>query len=244
MKVSFILSVPDAASARKSCGIPTCQAQKLSFSPVKAFLDNYWSLTDEERGFLLRSSQTTVEGRQRNHWYICGARVCFSRFCQIIGSSQRTVRNLLNGRPNMQKKGIGGEKVKQPKMATQMAKCHVFFQQLHQSSAVPDPDAKLPGTAACAVRACQQRHALGPDPWDDWTYKWEDAGPLTAAVQAHTMGLPIRTVGHTTLAAMYWQFGSEWTLSFHWLYFSYLIFLEAICCRKQQQKRFHVFPHQ
>lgn len=54
---------------------------------------------------------------------------------------------------------------------------------------------------------------LGADPWDDWTYRWDDAGPLTAAVQSRVFGQPIRTIGHTCIAFLYWQFGSEWKVN-------------------------------
>lgn len=78
----------------------------------------------------------------------------------------------------------------------QRTKCHIFFQQLHQSAAVPDPDDEQQPNISkgSAVVRCRKTEE---DPWDSWTYRLESAGPLTVAVQSECVGLPVRSIGHT-----------------------------------------------
>ena len=137
----------------------------------------------------------------------------------MVGSSQGTLRKLLKGIPDTRRKsqcsgalvhsatvhGADGALVhsatvpRVEKPAVQRTKCHIYFQQLHQSAAVPDPDQEDDQRAKIAKGSALShgRRVKGQDPWESWTYHLDLAGPVTAAVQSQVVGLPVRTIGHT-----------------------------------------------
>ena len=148
--------------SRKDCRMPGCTPGAIHDKVCSDFLQNYWSLTSEERGFLVRTIYNSIDSmssQQRHQWNVCGVRVCFSRFCAIVGSSQTTLRNLVSGIPALPKSR------NRTKVAEQMAKCHLFFQQLHQSAAVPDPD-QDEGTRVSSASVVKSKAARKTAPGD------------------------------------------------------------------------------
>ena len=70
-------------------------------------------------------------------WNICGQSVCFQRFCEVLGSSQRTIRRMTAGQPDL-RTAVGGKQ--QPRLALQTLKCDHFFRNLDASAAEPMPE--------------------------------------------------------------------------------------------------------
>ena len=99
------------SSCRKGCTRPGCRPNAIPQNETMAFLRTYWSLTGEERSHLLRclyygglqdcgADSAVTKSDQINMktaWHIMGTQVCFSRFCTVIGSSQRTIRKSIAG---------------------------------------------------------------------------------------------------------------------------------------------------
>ena len=185
---------------RPDCHMQGCLPGRLNEQRIHDFLDSYWSLTDEERGHLLRVTAAGDAADQKCIWHLVGQRVCFHRFCQVVGSSGPTIRKLLAGTPDTRKAMLApGLVLALPKPALQEAKCHAWFRQLHQTTAAPDPGLEL-GTPMYSrtqgASGAQKRKRAGAsliqDPWAGWSYNWQVAPPLTTACLSHVVGLPVR----------------------------------------------------
>ncbi|CAK9043069.1 unnamed protein product [Durusdinium trenchii] len=158
-------------------------------------------------------------------WHMCGYAICFQRFCEILGSSQRTVRRLISGQPDLRlsKSGFGS----QSRAAVQTAKCDHFFRTLHASAAEPMPEeaqmypkakqlGSHSGVQVSRSSGVQKRDMTSIDAWEHWSYDWLSMPPadVQAAEKAHcgTLGLPIRYIQHQRLIDLYWQFTAEWDI--------------------------------
>ena len=181
-----------AGCRRPGCCKAGCKAGAFELEPMADFLFSYWSLTDEERGHLLRVVAAPTSGPAEKSipcYHLLGKPVCFPGMCRLMGTSEPTVRRLLNGIPDLRKRqwsnsgqSSGGAL---PSKAMQAAKCHTFFQQLHQSAAAPDPGQDPDKAGVSGGSGDQLGHA-------DWAYNWGDADPLSYACSARVIGLPVR----------------------------------------------------
>ena len=141
---SRIRTVVGGPCKRKFCKKPGCQKGGLNYTACSKFLDAWASLTFMERSHLLRCcyqencpKQDVSGGGGGIQWNICGQSVCFQRFCEVLGSSQRTIRRMVAGQPDL-RTAVGGKQ--QPRLALQTLKCDHFFRNLHASAAEPMPE--------------------------------------------------------------------------------------------------------
>lgn len=208
----------------RGCQLPGCQAKGLELRQALEFVKNFWDLPAVERGHCMRlayysgphSDDRAVATEKklaptRSSWLVHDVPVCFQRFCGLLGCSQRTIRRMIAGCLDFRKSVQGGLR---PKPAEQLMKCNTFFTELHQSAAVPDPE-----DTSCAV----SQLSSGPtgssglsdmvvNPWEDWSYDWAGAAPVTVACQAKVLGLPRRFISHCRLIDLYWQMAAEWSV--------------------------------
>ena len=118
---------------RKHCARPGCKAGVISHQEVCSFMEKWVKLPLPDRNHLLRCNyyqDNNVIARDAEavketvEWHMCGSAICFQRFCEILGSSQRTVRKMISGQPDLRlsKSGFGS----QSRAAVQTAKCDHF----------------------------------------------------------------------------------------------------------------------
>lgn len=132
---SRIRTVVGTPCKRKSCKKPGCQKQGLNFTACSKFLDAWASLTPMERSHLLPCCRQDNCPKQDEsgggiQWSICGQSVCFQRFCEVLGSSQRTIQRMITGQPDL-RTAAGGKQ--QPRLVLQTLKCDHFFRNLYAS---------------------------------------------------------------------------------------------------------------
>lgn len=219
---------------RKHCARPGCKAGVISHQEVCSFMEKWVKLPLPDRSHLLRCNyyqDNSVIARDAEavketvEWHMCGYAICFQRFCEILGSSQRTVRRLISGQPDLRlsKSGFGS----QSRAAVQTAKCDHFFRTLHASAAEPMPEeaqmypkakqlGSHSGVQVSRSSGVQKRDMTSIDAWEHWSYDWLSMPPadVQAAEKAHcgTLGLPIRYIQHQRLIDLYWQFTAEWDI--------------------------------
>ncbi|CAK9056383.1 Uncharacterized protein SCF082_LOCUS30386 [Durusdinium trenchii] len=219
---------------RKHCARPGCKAGVISHQEVCSFMEKWVKLPLPDRSHLLRCNYyqdnsviaTDAEAvKETVEWHMCGYAICFQRFCEILGSSQRTVRRLISGQPDLRlsKSGFGS----QSRAAVQTAKCDHFFRTLHASAAEPMPEeaqmypkakqlGSHSGVQVSRSSGVQKRDMTSIDAWEHWSYDWLSMPPadVQAAEKAHcgTLGLPIRYIQHQRLIDLYWQFTAEWDI--------------------------------
>ena len=194
------------------CTRPGCQANAINWSHCLHFLKQWSGLTVEERGHLLRCGMEDCEATsgdklEKIQWHLCGLQVCFARFCDVMGSSQRTIRKLISGQPDLRSIKTAG--AKQPRPAHQGQKCDHFFRALHMSAAEPMPEeaqmypkprggSAVPrfcgsavgeaasGSAGHApssakVSACKpvitRKDLQEINAWEHWSYDWLESAP-------------------------------------------------------------------
>ena len=223
------------------CTRPGCQASAINWSHCLHFLKQWSGLTAEERGHLLRCNmedcQAAGEKMEKIQWHMCGLQVCFPRFCDVLGSSQRTIRKLISGQPDL--RSIKTPGAKQPRQGNQSQKCDHFFRALHMSAAEPLPEEaqmypkpkgrsevlqschsevlKASGSSArhesSSKSAITRKDLQEINAWEHWSYDWLESAPAdTMAAEAGqgVLGLPIRHIQHQRLMDLYWQFCAEW----------------------------------
>ena len=139
---SRVRTVAGTPCKRKSRKKPGCQKGGLNYTAGCKFLDAWASLTLMERSHLLRccyqeNCPKQDESGGSTLWNICGQGVCIQRFCEILASSQRTVRRMTAGQPDL-RTAVGGKQ--QPRLALQTLKCDHFFRNLQDSAAEPMPE--------------------------------------------------------------------------------------------------------
>lgn len=175
-----------AGCRREGCCKAGCKPGAIQPEPMIDFLRSYWGLTDEERGHLMRVACAQPESEFGTasvpSYHILGKPVCFPGMVRLMGTSEPTVRKLLNNTPDLRRKewSSHGRTVGRslPSAAVQSMKCHTFFQQLHQSAAAPDPGQDC-GTSGASGAS---------DPYD-----WSVTDPLTYACHGKVLGLPVRS---------------------------------------------------
>ena len=230
---SRIRAVVGGPCKRKSCKKPGCQKGGLNFTACSKFLDAWASLTLMERSHLLRccyqencsrQDESGVSGVPGVQWNICGQSVCFQRFCEVLGSSQRTIRRMAAGQPDL-RTAVGGKL--QPRLALQTLKCDHFFRNLHASAAEPMPEeaqmypkARVPaasgvsgGVSGVSAGIVKKRNMQQIDAWEHWSYDWLQTPPsdvMSSEMVIGPLGLPIRYIQHQRLSDLYWQFLAEW----------------------------------
>ena len=138
-RVRIVAGTPCKRKSRKK---PGCQKGGLNYTAGCKFLDAWASLTLMERSHLLRccyqeNCPKQDESGGSTLWNICGQGVCIQRFCEILASSQRTVRRMTAGQPDL-RTAVGGKQ--QPRLALQTLKCDHFFRNLQDSAAEPMPE--------------------------------------------------------------------------------------------------------
>ena len=222
---SRIRTVVGSPCKRKSCKKPGCQKGGLNYTACSKFLGAWASLTLMERSHLLRCCYQENCPKQDEsgggiQWNICGQSVCFQRFCEVLGSSQRTIRRMTAGQPDL-RTAVGGKQ--QPRLALQTLKCDHFFRNLHASAAEPMPEeaqmypkarvSGVSGVSGVSAGIVKKRNMQEIDAWEHWSYDWLQTPPsdvMSSEMVIGPLGLPIRYIQHQRLSDLYWQFLAEW----------------------------------
>ena len=189
---------PATVQRRLATGATHCNChgscwREIKLEELRAICDGFWSLTQEERGHLMRvlyvaARQSGAQGpgspgvqessleleeaacsRQcrRILWKLNGKRVCYKAFCQLLGTGTVGLRRMIAGQPDMRKSTLFGERCPAPRPTPQRDAVDFFFMELYNSAAESMPEDARGSAASSFKQLLSKVEEDDDDPWED-----------------------------------------------------------------------------